>query len=189
VGPARIRRASRPGHRADRRRAPAARRRGHPGRQRPRHQGPEDVVAIDGTGLLDSTLGVLTAAWGRSAAPLDGVHIHGLALVLHHYDLQAELDPDRLIAAMQDIAPRQVKARAGQLREVRKGIMPRLVAAVMVDRYNAQPGRKAESFFLRLPPKGAPTCAGPPDRRRDDVIRTWARQRGLLPRTRHGSPS
>ncbi len=130
----------------------------------------EDVVAIDGTGLLDSTLGVLTAAWGRSAAPLDGVHIHGLALVLHHYDLQAELDPDRLIAAMQDIAPRQVKARAGQLREVRKGIMPRLVAAVMVDRYNAQPGRKAESFFLRLPAQG-----------RTNVRRTP----GQAPRRRH----
>lgn len=140
----------------------------------------EDVVGLGGLSLLDSTLAVITAAWGRAADALDGTHIHGLALVLHHYDLDGEVDPDRLVAAMQDIAPRQVKARAGQLREAHKGILPRLAAAVLVDRYNAQPGRKVESFFVRLPSHGLTNVKRDMAKRQDDAIRTWARSKGFL---------
>jgi hypothetical protein len=140
----------------------------------------EDVAALGGQTLLDSTFSLLLAAWGRAADALDGAHIHGLALVIHHYDVGTELDADRLVAAMQDIAPRQVKARAAQLREAHKGVLPRLVAAVLVDRYNAQPGRKVEDFFVRLPTQGKTAVKRGAKQRQDDAIRSWARREGLM---------
>jgi len=145
----------------------------------------EDVVVLGGLDLLDSTFGLLVAAWGRAADALDGALLHGLALVLHHYDLETEISPDRLVAAMQDIAPRQVKARAAQLREAHKGVMARLVAAVLVDRYNAQPGRRVEEFLVRLPAVAKTNVKRDAKARRDDAIRTWARREGLMAENEH----
>lgn len=140
----------------------------------------EDVVALGGTELLDNTLELLIKGWGRAADALDGALLHGLALVIHHYDLATEVDAVRLVTALQDIAPRQVKARATQLREAHKGILPRLVAAVVIDRYNAQPGRKAEEFLIRLPQQSKTKVKRDPATRQNDAIRTWARREGLL---------
>jgi hypothetical protein len=135
----------------------------------------EEVVKLGGTQLLDSALSVITAAYGVVADGLDGQLIHGVAHVVAHYE-RDELDMARLVDAMQAIAPRQVKARAGMLREAHKGDMPRLVGAVLVDRYNSSRGRKVEDFFTRVPPatKNSLDAAA----RRRSAIRQWARRTG-----------
>ncbi len=145
----------------------------------------ELIVATGGLPLLSSSLCLILSAWGRTADALDGDLLHGLALVLHHYAGEDELSPDRLVNAMQDMAPRQVKARAVHLREAHKGVMPRLVAAVLVDRYNAQPGRNLEDFFTRLPSQSRTRAARAAQTREEDRIRAWARGAGLMQPNQH----
>lgn len=140
----------------------------------------EDVVALGGLDLLDNALTVILAGYGNTADALDGAQIHGVALVLHHYD-RDELDVDRLVTQLQGIPPRQVKARAVALREAQKGVLPRLVACVIVDRYNSGRGRQLEPFVARVPQHSQPsrlTETGREERRRA-AIREWAEQQGL----------
>lgn len=109
-----------------------------------------DIVALGGLPLLDRALGIALVGFGNTADALDGAIIHGVANVLHHYK-RDELDVDRLVTQMQAIPPRQVKARAMALREAQKGTQPKLVSCVLVDRYNAAPGRKLEDYAIRVP--------------------------------------
>jgi hypothetical protein len=93
---------------------------------------------------------VLTSAFGRSFDAFDGNIMQGVAHVLNNYDA-SELDLDRLVVQLRDIPPRQLRARASALREAHRGTLPRLCAAVIVERYNAARGRRIEDFLVRVP--------------------------------------
>ncbi len=138
----------------------------------------ENVYELGGEALLVSTLTVLTAAYGDVRDAYDGQMIMGVALIMHNYDPREELNVDRLISQLQAIVPRQVKARATALREAHRGQLPRLTAAVMIDRYNAAPGRKVDPFFVRVP-ASSKTSQHPASRQRDQ-IRRWAEREGMV---------
>lgn len=135
----------------------------------------ENVVDLGGLPLLDTTLGVLRAAYGTDQAGVDAAILHGTAHVLSAYT-RDELDVARLIAALSGIVPRQLTARAAAVREIHKGTMDRLAAHIIVERYNAQPGRKAEAFFSRVQPtKKVKETA---EARRNTAIKEWAARTG-----------
>lgn len=102
--------------------------------------------------LLTSVLTVLTQAYGSSRDAFDSTIIQGTGQVMAAYRIGIELDPDRLIAALQGIVPRQIKARAAALREAHRSELGRLTAAVMVDRYNSLPGKKVAEFMVHMAP-------------------------------------
>lgn len=132
----------------------------------------ETVYELGGRQLLSNTILVLTRAYRISRDAYDGALVHGLALVLHHYDLVDELNIDRLVTALEGIAPRQIKARAATLRETHRGVLPRLLAAVVVNQYNQAPGRRIQPLLERLP-SGSKYYTDPKIVRREQ-IRRWA---------------
>lgn len=137
-----------------------------------------DIFELGGVELLDETLQIVLAAFGPAMDALDGAILYGTALLLAHYG-HSELSAERLIAQMQTIAPRQLKARANLLREAQKGTMPRLVAAVLVERYNAARGSKLEPFADRVRPQTKGSNVTGAAERKQAAIRLWARRNGL----------
>lgn len=127
--------------------------------------------------MLDNVLIVLTSAFGRGFDAFDGGLMQGVALVLGHYDVD-ELDTDRLIAQLRGIPPKQLRARAIALREGHRGTVPRLCAAVMIERYNSGRGRNVEPFFTRVPSISKAGTAFNRDRRERASIRRWAERNG-----------
>jgi len=127
--------------------------------------------------LLDSVLIVLTSAFGRTFDAFDGGIMQGVALVLSHYDAD-ELDTDRLVVQLRDIPPRQLRARAIALREAHRGTVPRLCAAVIVERYNTGRGRKIEPFLTRVPSVSKAGAAFNLERKERAAIRRWAERNG-----------
>jgi hypothetical protein len=107
------------------------------------------VADLGGVEMLDKVLVVLTSAFGRTVDAFDGSIMQAVAYVLNNYDPD-ELDVTRLIARLREIPPRQLRARAASLRELHAGTLPRLCAAVIIDRYNSQ-GKRVEDFFARVP--------------------------------------
>jgi hypothetical protein len=138
----------------------------------------ETIVGdLGGLVMLDNVLIVLTSAFGRCVDAFDGAIMQGVALVLGNYDTD-ELDTNRLAAQLSSITPRQLRARAAALREAHRGTVPRLSAAVIVERYNAARGRHLEPFFMRVP---SPSNAGAEwnrEREKRTAIRRWAEQNG-----------
>lgn len=108
------------------------------------------VEEIGDLTMLDSVITVVLAAFGRSVDAFDGALMQGIAYMLANYDPD-ELDVDRLVRALTDVPPRQIRARAASLREFERGTLPRLCGAVMVDIYNRSRGRTVESFLSRVP--------------------------------------
>lgn len=108
------------------------------------------VNDIGDLAMLESVLTVLTSAWGRSVDVFDGSIMQAVAHVLNNYEPD-ELDVARLIDRLREIPPRQLRARAGSLRELHRGTLPRLCAAVIVDRYNTRGGKRLEDFLARVP--------------------------------------
>lgn len=102
----------------------------------------EKVVALGGTTLLDSTLELITKAWGDRRDAFDASIIRGVALVVHH--LGHIVDGNRLFAALHDVTPRQVKAQANAVREITPGTAPVATAIALMSFYNKQPGRRIE---------------------------------------------
>lgn len=139
--------------------------------------------------MLDQVLVVLTSAFGRSYDGLDGAIMQGVALVLGHYGAD-ELDVDRLVVQLRDIPPRQIKARAVALREAHSGTVPRLCAAVIIERYNAGRGRSVEPFFSRVPSVSKAGTAYNQERRQRAAIRRWAASNGYdIAQSRNIPPS
>ena len=127
--------------------------------------------------MLDNVLIVLASAFGRSFDAFDGGIMQGVALVLGHYDAD-ELDTDRLVVQLRDIPPRQLRARAVALREAHRGTVPRLCAAVIVERYNGGRGRNVEPFFTRAPSVSKAGAAFNRSRKERAAIRRWAERNG-----------
>lgn len=127
--------------------------------------------------MLDNVLIVLTSAFGLGFDTFDGGIMQGVALVLGHYDAD-ELDTDRLIAQLRTIPPRQLRAEAVALREAHRGTVPRLCAAVIIERYNAGRGRNVEEFFTRVPSISKAGAAFNRTRRERATIRRWAERNG-----------
>ncbi len=127
--------------------------------------------------MLDQVVGVLSSAFGRSFDAFDGGIMQGVALVLGYYTAD-ELDTERLVRQLRDISPRQVRAKALALREAHRATVPRLCAAVIVERYNAGRGHNIEEFVTRAPSTGKGGVArrrGKPD---GDELRGWAERNG-----------
>ncbi|MDQ2628393.1 MAG: hypothetical protein M3Y90_15545 [Actinomycetota bacterium] len=99
----------------------------------------EKVAAIDDA-LLDEALDLIISIWGRRRDGFDAPIVHGLALLLHHQ--RERLDIDRLVDALLDVLPRQLKVQAVALREIQRGTLPVLAAHVIVNLYNRKPGGK-----------------------------------------------
>jgi hypothetical protein len=98
--------------------------------------------------------------------------------VLGNYDL-AELDLDRLVTQLTDIPSRQLRARAASMREAHRGTLPRLCAAVIVERYNsARGGGRLEDFLARVPSTTKAGITYNRGRRRRAEIRRWAQRNG-----------
>jgi len=106
--------------------------------------------------VLDETLQIVLEAWPDEMDALRAEIVHGVALVLAYYPAD-ELDRARLIAGLRRLVARQVTARAAALRETQKGEMPRLVGRILIDLYNAEPGKKAIPFAKRVPSQSKST--------------------------------
>lgn len=120
----------------------------------------EKVADIDDA-LLDETLSLVIDIWGKRRDGLDAPIIHGLALILHH--LRDEIDLERLVDALLDCLPRQLKTNAVALREMQSGTLPLLTAIVMMNLYNKRPGRKIEVTARTFGgAKGTKAIDGPP---------------------------
>lgn len=100
--------------------------------------------------LLNAVVVALLSAFGRTRDAFDGAVMEGMAYVLANYDPQ-EIELARLVQALGDMPVRQLRARAGSMRELHRGTLARLVAGVIVEQYNRTRGPKAESFFARVP--------------------------------------
>jgi hypothetical protein len=125
-------------------------------------------VIVDGIGdehLLDSVVVILIQAFGRSRDAFQGPVLQGMAYVLANYSPD-ELNRDRLVRQLAELPVRQVRARAGGMREQHKGTLPRLVGAVIVDPSttaapahagrvvpDARPGRLASGGASRATPR------------------------------------
>jgi hypothetical protein len=116
------------------------------------HVALEAVVELGGLQLLTDTLSVLVEAYGRTVDAMDGDIIKGLAVVLHNYDDPEEIRRKALVDALGDTPPRSLKSRAQALKEAHRAEIPRLIAAVIVSRYNDQPGRTVQPALERLRP-------------------------------------
>lgn len=101
----------------------------------------ERVAEIDDA-LLDETLQLVSDIWGKRRDGLDGPIIHGLAIILHR--LRDEIDLERLVDALLDVMPRQLKTSAVSLRDMQSGTLPVLTAIVIINLYNKKPGRKLD---------------------------------------------
>lgn len=101
----------------------------------------EKVADIDDA-LLDETLELIGSIWGKRRDSLDAPIIHGIALILHY--LRDELDIERLVDALLDVLPRQLKTQAVALREMQSGTLPVLTATVIVGIYNKKAGPKIQ---------------------------------------------
>jgi hypothetical protein len=132
---------------------------------------------LGGLVMLDNVLIVLTSAFGRCVDAFDGGIMQGVALVLGNYDAD-ELDTNRLVTQLGSIAPRQLRARAVALREAHRGTVPRLSAAVIVERYNTARGRHLEPFFTRVPSTSMAGAEWSRERKERAAIRRWAEQNG-----------
>lgn len=138
----------------------------------------ESIVAeLGDLAMLDRVLVVLTSAFGRAYDGYDGAIMHGVALVLAHYD-EDEIDLDRLVTQLRDLPPKQLRARAAALRELQRGTLPRLCAAVIVERYNAGRGRNIEPFFARVPATSKAGARFNQGRKQRSAIRRWAQRNG-----------
>ncbi len=139
----------------------------------------EKIMGLGDATLLDRTLSVIRAAFNTARDGVSAELLSGVALILANYDVDIELNQVRLVETLQDIAPRQIRARAVALREANRAELPRLVAAVIVDRYNARPGAKLEPLLTRLP--ATSRIFGPSGRKTTELarVRRWARRNDL----------
>jgi hypothetical protein len=136
------------------------------------------VTQLGDLQMLDNVLVVLTSAYGRAFDAYDGALMQGVALVLGHYDL-AELDLDRLVTQLADVPPRQLRARAASMREAHRGTLPRLCAAVIVERYNSARGAgRLEEFFARVPSTSKAGIGYNRGKKQRAEIRRWAHRNG-----------
>jgi hypothetical protein len=116
--------------------------------------------------------------YGPAFDAYDGALMQGLALVLGSYDL-AELDLDRLVTQLADIPPRQLRARAASMREAHRGTLPRLCAAVIVERYNSARGSgRLEEFLTRVPSTTKAGITYNLEKKQRAEIRRWAQRNG-----------
>lgn len=99
----------------------------------------EKIVKLGGTVLLEETLRLITDVWDIRRDALDAPIVGGLALALHHVQ---DLDLARLIDALLNVMPRQLRAQAAFLKEMTNGTQPTLVAIAAINLYNRTPGRK-----------------------------------------------
>ncbi|MEJ7795547.1 MAG: DUF6551 family protein [Nocardioides sp.] len=137
----------------------------------------ENVVALNGIGLLDTVLSTVKAAYGDDQAGLDAAILYSLGHI-HHAYTNDELDARRLVDTLTGIVPRQLTARAAAVRELHKGTMDRLTGHVIVERYNQTKGtgRRLEPFLERVKPLSQ--VAG--ERTRVNAqIRAWAQREGI----------
>jgi hypothetical protein len=150
----------------------------------------ESIVAdLGDLKMLDRVLVVLTSAFGRAYDAFDGAIMQGVALVLAHYD-EDEIDLDRLVTQLREIPPRQLRARAAALREAQRGTLPRLCAAIIIERYNAGRGRNVEPFLARVPAVSKAGARFNQDRKNRSAIRRCAERNSYdLTGTRNIPPS
>lgn len=142
----------------------------------------EKIVELGGLPLLDTVVGLSRAIWPGDQTALDGDLLHGLAHVVHAYDIENEIDLARLTATLGGVMPRQVGARASAARELHKGTKDRLVGHVVIDAYNATKGPRVETFMSRVRPatKAKETVAERNRKALNDRIRAWAIEQGLM---------
>lgn len=90
----------------------------------------------DGGAALDKALATATAAWGHTAAAVEGKIIEGVGLVFAHYN--GEVDQPALVKKLAKFPGQAhgVLARAKQLHEIRSGTLGKCVAEVVVETYN-----------------------------------------------------
>jgi hypothetical protein len=138
----------------------------------------ERIVEVGDLVLLARTLDLVTTAYSRIRDSLDGQILHGLALILANYDDPEEISIDQLILALQSSPPSTIKSAAMMRRAEYRGELPRLVAAVVIDRYNAIAERRVEPLLQRLP--ASSKIGGSTARKVTELarIRRWAIRNG-----------
>lgn len=100
----------------------------------------QGLYRLDGGVSLRRALAIITAAWGTSAAAMEGKIIEGIGRICNAYN--GELDQASLIQklAKRGGGPSRLLGDARGLRDLRKGSISRCVAEVILDTYNK--GRK-----------------------------------------------
>lgn len=111
------------------------------------------MTELGGPDTLRWVFTVAFSAWGRTADAYTGPMLFGLAMIFTNYDCtdDGELDVERLIRALSEVPPQQIRARSVILREAVRAELPRLHAQVIIGGYNDQRGRKVQPFLERAP--------------------------------------
>lgn len=128
----------------------------------------EQIVSLGGLPLLDRTLDVVLRAFGDDYEALTAAILDGVSEVIGVYP---EVDHDHLVRALGHLAARQWAARARARRETTKGTLRRLMAIVIVEKYNSTvpgPPVKLVSYTSRVP-EASKTKLAP-----DDALRLCA---------------
>lgn len=102
------------------------------------------VFAIDGGQSLDGTLGIILNAWGSKSAATEGSVIEGLGLVISRY--ATVIDTATLTKKLAKFhgGPSGLIGAAGAFKQHRKTSVPRCIAEIVIDTYNA--GRRANKL-------------------------------------------
>jgi hypothetical protein len=97
-----------------------------------------------GLPVLDSTLQIMLAAWGKAASALEGKLVLALALVLSRYD--GSVDTAALIKKLAKFSggPSGLIGAGLGLRSMRKANLPRCIAEAVVEAYNS--GRRTHKL-------------------------------------------
>jgi len=87
--------------------------------------------------LLDSTLGIITAAWGHDAIGANGYIVTGIGLFLQRY-ANHDIDKASLVDRLSSLAggPNGVIGKARGIKEFRNGTTARCLAEYLVELYN-----------------------------------------------------
>ncbi|MGW0043454.1 DUF6551 family protein [Rhodococcus sp. NPDC003348] len=109
----------------------------------------EQILAAGDQKLLADTLSLIVDTWGKQQDALEASIVRGVSILLDTYNVNATFNTGRLADAMEDLAPRQVKAQAQSLREFETGSVAALVALVLVRLYNKSRGAKLDEQSLR----------------------------------------
>lgn len=108
----------------------------------------EHLHNLGGPQLVARTLNVLSASYGTEWAAYQAPIVSGTGLLLHYY---ADVDLDRLDAALTKSTPQQLRAQAVAYREVAPGLLYRLVTQILINRMNGGRGPRLADIRNQVP--------------------------------------
>lgn len=94
------------------------------------------IFREDGGKSLSATLGIITGAWGRSPAALEGKIIEGISILVQRYNGKMEIPSLVSVLSKYPAGPSKLLGSARGLTEFSKMSLSKSVAQVVLTRYN-----------------------------------------------------